>query len=66
MITKERVSEMEEDFWNESNDEDTQEWRDDLTDEEIKVVDKWDRKYAQGTVKLCQHIIDIEKINKGD
>jgi len=61
MISKERMDEMEEDFWSESNDEDTQEWREDLTDEEIKVVDKWDQSYVQGTVKLCQQILDIEK-----
>jgi len=61
MITQDRIDEMEDDFWSESNDEDTQEWREDLTEEETKVVDKWDRKYAQGTVSLCQQILDIEK-----
>ena len=55
------MDEMEEDFWSESNDEDTQEWREDLTDEEIKVIDKWDRKYAQGTVNVCKQILDFKK-----
>lgn len=61
MISQERMEEMEDDFWSESNDDYTQEWREDLTDEETRLVDKWDRKYAQGTIKLCEQILDIEK-----
>ena len=60
MVTKERIEEMEENFWSESNDEDTQDWRETLTDEEMKLVDKWDNEYAKITVKLCKQILDIE------
>lgn len=46
MISKERIEELESYFWDETNDEETQEWRDDLTEEERKIVDVWDNKYA--------------------
>ncbi|MCL1974619.1 MAG: hypothetical protein FWG61_00490 [Firmicutes bacterium] len=39
---RERLDEMEANFLNEANDEDTREWRDALTHEEAMLVAEWD------------------------
>lgn len=62
MISKERLEEMEYYFWGETNDEDTQEWRDDLNNEEEKMVSEWDERVKKGISNLCGEI--IKKIKK--
>lgn len=48
MITKERLEEIES-YWNdETNDEETQKWRDELTEEEEKFVNDLDKGYNKG------------------
>lgn len=60
-ITKDRLAELA-DFWNaETNDIETQEWRDDLTPEESKIIDGWDRHYASGLHKILQNIIALQR-----
>lgn len=61
MITEERVDELQDLFWSETNEDWTQEWRDDLTDEEEFLVKKWDRDYTQSTLKLCEQILEHQK-----
>lgn len=61
MISKERIEELESYFWDETNDEETQEWRNDLNDEEEKLVSEWDEKYASGFATLCEEIMKHKK-----
>lgn len=42
MITPERIRQMEDNFWAETNDPTTEEWREDLTAEELTLVARWD------------------------
>lgn len=42
MITPKRIRQMEENFWAETNDPTTEEWREDLTAEELALVARWD------------------------
>lgn len=42
MISKERIAQMFENWGNETNEAWTEEWREELTDEEATLVDKWD------------------------
>lgn len=42
MITADRIRQMEENFWAETNDPATEEWREDLTAEELALVARWD------------------------
>lgn len=44
MISKERIDELEDYFWNESYDQGTQIWRNELNKEEIKLIAEWDKK----------------------
>ena len=43
MISPERKEELEELFWSETNEEWTQQWRFDLTEEEADLVDAWEQ-----------------------
>jgi len=42
---------------NETNDEETQEWRDELNSEEQELVDKWDNGFESGLARMAQDII---------
>lgn len=61
MISKDRIEELETCFWNETNDEETEEWREYLNDEEIKLVNEWDKNVNKGMVTLCQEILKHKK-----
>lgn len=52
MITDERKQELESLFWAETNEDWTQEWRDDLTPEEAALVEKMDRDFEEGLVRI--------------
>lgn len=54
MIRDERRKELESLFWAETNEDWTQEWRDDLTPEEAVMVEKWDRDYETGLAQMCE------------
>lgn len=63
-IDETRLEELREWHDAETNDPETQEWRDDLTPDEMAVVAKWDRQYALGIGKLAQAIIAQQHMNK--
>ncbi|MCL1810414.1 MAG: hypothetical protein FWG42_11725 [Clostridiales bacterium] len=63
MISKERLEEISSYFNDETNDEETQEWRDDLTSEECELITEWDDNYAKGVYRLCKAIIEAQARN---
>ena len=57
-----RVEELRH-YWNEeTEDEDTQEWRDEITavDEQL-LIEEWDNNYNTGILKLCEEILEAER-----
>ena len=52
---------MQDLFWAETNEEWTQEWRDDLTNEESAIVDKWDADVDKGLYNLCKAIAELDE-----
>ncbi|WP_294855652.1 hypothetical protein [uncultured Oscillibacter sp.] len=56
-ITEERLAELAENWNEETNDPETEEWRDGLTPEEEKIVSDWDFGYAVGVHNICRDII---------
>lgn len=53
-------------YWsNETEDEDTQEWREEITaaDEQL-LIEEWDNSYNAGIAKLCEEILELERANK--
>ena len=61
MITAERLEVLHQLWSIETDDEETQEWRYDLTDEEADLVDTWDSAYEEATAAIAQDILDMEK-----
>ena len=61
MIRSERLAEIESLFWSETNEDWTQEWREELTVEESNLVDEWDNRVARGMYNLAKCILDLEK-----
>lgn len=59
MVTHERANELHDLFWNETNDSDTEEWRESLTQEEAAIVARWDRQVEVGLGKLYKAITDL-------
>ena len=57
-MTEERKSELYALWGNETNDPETEEWREDLTPEEATMVDEWDGAveagYIRAVAKICQ------------
>ncbi|MGO5114205.1 hypothetical protein ACTQ33_04115 [Candidatus Avoscillospira sp. LCP25S3_F1] len=51
MITPERIRQMKDNFWAETNDPTTEEWREDLTDEELALVARWDDEWDSSVAK---------------
>ena len=47
MISEERLLELEYLYWHETNDEETQEWREKLTDEEEALISTWDKQHEE-------------------
>ena len=45
-------------FWNETNDPETEEWRDELTPDEEAMVEQWDEQTARCFQTLAQAILD--------
>lgn len=60
MISENRLQEMEDLFWSETNDPETEEWRDDLTPEEADIVAEWDERTANGMARLIGDILREE------
>lgn len=61
MITAERLEALHQLWSTETDDEETQEWRYDLTEEEAALVDTWDSAYEEATAAIAQDILDMEK-----
>lgn len=51
-----RYEQLQSNFWEETNDPETQEWRDELTADEAAMVAKWDEQTAQGMENLVADI----------
>ena len=60
-ISEARMKELA-DNWNaETNDPETEEWRDDLTPEEAELIADWDEGYVVGLLAICQDIIALQR-----
>lgn len=51
-------------FYQETNDPESQEWRDDLTPEELEYVNQLDDRYASGVLAICSAILVREKVRE--
>ena len=60
MLTDERIAEMQDSFWAETNDPATEEWLDELTAEELALVESWDEKYCSAIGMLAMDILGLE------
>ena len=49
---------------NETNDEETQEWREDLSEEETMLVEIWDQRYADGCESILKSMIEKKDESK--
>lgn len=60
MISPSRYEELNDNFWAETNEEWTQEWRNELTPEEAALVRSWDKQTDEGLRRMCQRILETE------
>ena len=63
IISEERETELYELWSSETNEEWTQEWRDELTSAEKKLVENWGNGCAEGLIKLCKEFKKAEERN---
>ncbi len=63
-ISTEREQHLRDSFFAETNDPETQEWREDLTAEETAMVETWDEKFDTGISKMASDSLRIQKRNK--
>lgn len=61
MIDQKRLRELEDLYWNETEDPETWDWRDDLTTEEDELIKAWEKKTETGFLKICKDILENEK-----
>lgn len=57
-VSEARETELQQLFWDETNDPETQAWREDLTADEAAMVEQWDARTAKGFSQLAQKILD--------
>ena len=60
-IPNERIELLRENWDSETNDEETQEWRDGLSSEEAQLVDEWDRVYENNLAAMASDILKAER-----
>lgn len=60
-IPNERLEELKYYFESETNDKESQMWRESLSTEEQKIIKAWDRKFLEVYTNLLKRIIDSEK-----
>lgn len=60
-ITNERYEQLLWLWGEETNDPDTQDWRDELLPNERKLVDSWDHSALLGVKAMCQRILELEE-----
>lgn len=65
MITAEKREALRQLWRIETSEEETQEWRYDLTEEEAALVDTWDSAYEEAVAAIAQDILDMEKGREG-
>lgn len=58
MAQLQRYEELQYLFWNETNDPESQEWREDLTADEAAMVEQWDLQTAKGFSQLATDIVE--------
>ncbi len=58
------VQELYDNWSAETNDPETQEWRDELSSEELAQVEKWDDRYEQQIAKMAFDILSLEAKKK--
>ena len=51
-------------FYQESNDPESREWRDELTPEEMEYVERLDGRYATSVAAMCAAILVREKVRE--
>lgn len=56
-----RMQQLDDNWSNETNDPETQEWRDDLSAEELAQVEKWDDDFEQKLAKMAADILALEE-----
>ena len=59
-ISKNRYEFLSWAWGEESNDPETQEWREELTPEEEALIASWDKAYNIGVKSLCRQILNTE------
>lgn len=62
-IGSERVDELRHYWHTETDEEYMQDWRNELTSDEEKIVAAWDNQYNIGIAKICQQILELERGN---
>jgi hypothetical protein len=62
MISQERLEELKSYFWAETDEEESQEWRENLSDEEAQLINEWNEKYNIAYDKVITEI--HKQINK--
>lgn len=65
-VPEERRDELYSLWCEETNDAWTEEWRENLTPEEISLVDAWDEKSNSGLLKVCQDILAHKKYGQAE
>ena len=63
-ISQQRLDDLHDLFWSESNEEWTQKWRDGLTTEESALIDTWDNAVDQGMYNICKRILELDAQRK--
>lgn len=64
-VTEEREEELQSCFWNETNEPETEEWRENLTADEAAMVEQWDAQCLSGYQKLAQACLDLQHPTEG-
>ena len=54
IMTEQRREELLHLWWEETNEDWTQEWRDELTPEEQALIDSWDSSFINGVAQMIQ------------
>lgn len=57
MVSRERETALLSLWWSETEEDWTQEWRNELRVEELALVESWDRRYSSGFYQMCLDIL---------
>ena len=63
-MTKERIQELSDLFWSETEVPWTQAWRGNLTNEEYFLIREWDIQISRGFRNLCTEIHRLQKLSE--